>query len=247
MKTFSITLLCLLVSLFTGFSAYAMKLDSRLIENKNGELEKVAHFECSAQESFCQNLCGNLVSCEVPEYLCMDCVSFQNPDLRSLVTDMALLFRPEQGVVPEEQLVRFFSSQKFMLIESNLFLNVFNRQKAQEIKEAYNSFCPTKSENPMIIAKISNSMELEKFVGVICDGPSEQSFAVALKSNPEYIAESKAYFDSVTQILAQEKIQLQLDKELKPATKSKKSKTKAKKVAKSTSPELSLKLSLTMD
>ncbi len=208
-----------------AFDAHAVSISSLLETNSAGELEKQTIVRCNAADAeLCQNLCSDSNTCIQPEELCTDCVGLKNQTLRTAFTDLPYLYRRSNKKLSSQELLRFLQRTDHMLLNYDSYLNIFNANKKDQIKDQFLAFCriqtgPNVFDNiseALLIVSLSENQQPDQFVGILCTNQKSETSIFPLAFNPEYSKQPIEYFNSIINNEDGLKLKLSLELSLKP-------------------------------
>lgn len=158
----------ILLTILTA-SAQAIEIKSKIALLTSNEVQKFLEVRCDQKNSgFCENLCANAASCEIPEIICEECVSQKSQMMYTVFNGVESIFKANIMNVEEAQLLNFLKTKKFMSIPHDTFLNMFTPQKKEQLKKEFEKLCLINVQSAVLLATIDEKNQADELVGVIC-------------------------------------------------------------------------------
>lgn len=174
----------LLAALFLiSLKSYSLQVEYFPSITSDGTYQNTTKITCDDSESkFCLYMCGYEKECFREEMTCTSCAGRQDMLLRILFTQSNTNFtRSNQKWKPSE-LAAYLFDNYYVLLSYRSILNFHKAWGAKEILEAFRTFCPLPTHDPLLIVSLNNRNQPQHFIGVICRDENNQSYVEAVRS-----------------------------------------------------------------
>jgi hypothetical protein len=123
-------------------------------------------FECSKDERFCIELCGEEIKCSFKEKICKNCIG-TSILMTNIFEQMGLLYRNNGIEVSQYEFIDFINKKNFVSFTSRSVYNQTDSFDSPSMKSRFQSLCPGKIEYPVVFFELkdnSNVLKSVKFV-----------------------------------------------------------------------------------
>lgn len=155
------------VFLFLSLGAHAWESTVKLSPG----LEMSLDVSCEPEETFCRNLCGSSLRCEVPAGVCKNCIG-ASTFVSHFYREVGRLFQSTGRVLYEEDGVKLLSSsQRFVFLQAQSPFNIYSGAGDLSVERHFESLCQDQFfSRPVVLARLDRRSRIEAVTHVICHG-----------------------------------------------------------------------------
>lgn len=151
---------------------------------EDGVFQNTTKVTCQKEEAkYCMYMCQSPTECFREEMTCTSCAGRQDLLLRILFTQSNQNFTRIGRAWSTHDLATYLFDNYYVLLSYKSILNFHKAWGAPEILEAFRTFCPLPTQDPLLIVSLDNKNQPLNFVGVICRDSENQSYVELVRSN----------------------------------------------------------------
>ena len=154
--------------------------------NWTDKFRKTLTVSCSANEIFCENLCGSSSFCQIEEGPCRDCIG-TGLKINFIFSEIGQSILNSGKQVDLRALEELINSGEFVSLTAQDVYNIVDGVQSVETYKKFESLCPQDSVNQIIFLRVNPSTrEIDRPEMVYCDlGNLSQTFL--LTSRPTVV------------------------------------------------------------
>lgn len=134
-------------------------------------LEMSLDVSCEPEETFCRNLCGNSLRCEVPAGICKNCIG-ASTFVSHFYREIGRLFQSTGRSIPEAAAAELLSVPgRFVFLQAQSPFNIYTGVGDLSVERHFESLCQDQFfSRPVVLARLDRRSRIEAVTHVICHG-----------------------------------------------------------------------------
>lgn len=166
----------LIFALFVTFialsSAHAWSITSQVKVSQSGQFQDSVTLYCRPDEALCKNVCNDANSCWKEQDVCFNCLGMANNVLRTVFTELERLYRNTNQVIEVKDIEKVFRKDHVFIAARSIY-NFYMDLNKDEVQTLFQSLCPTRSAQPLVVLGKNSNNEPVQIKYIICEGTGQ--------------------------------------------------------------------------
>lgn len=162
----------LFISIMGMSSAHAWSITSAVSVGNKGQFQDSVTLYCRPDEPLCKYVCNDANSCWKEQEVCFNCLGMANNVLRTVFTELERLYRNTNKAVEVKDVAKVFSKDHVFIAARSIY-NFYMDLNKEEVQTLFQSLCPTKSAQPLVVLSKNSNNEPVQIKYIICEGTGQ--------------------------------------------------------------------------